>query len=169
MRLYNKITSKWKDCYKRYKIFVTRGRLNVEARSKGCILLRSFTEILEEIRSVPLVRKLIRIPVPMFWLGSCPTNFRKIIKNPNCNFASHKYKNGMLLMGHSIEKISICRKTVIFLLQHLGFVINWKKICFDTSAGDRISGTNNQLSQPRNISHRRENTESKNKMSKFTD
>ena len=55
----------------------------MQGRSKECILLRSFTENLEEIRSVSLVRKLIRISVPTFWLGSCPTNFHKIIKNPN--------------------------------------------------------------------------------------
>ena len=37
------------------------------------------------------------------------------------------YLEEMLLMGHSIEEISMCHDTVIFLLQHLGFVINWKK------------------------------------------
>ena len=26
-----------------------------------------------------------------------------------------------------MEEISMCRNTVIFLLQHLGFIINWKK------------------------------------------
>ena len=33
----------------------------------------------------------------------------------------------MLLIGHSLEEIIMSRDTVIFLLQHLGFVINWKK------------------------------------------
>ena len=37
------------------------------------------------------------------------------------------YLDDMLLIGHSIEEISMCRDTVIFLLQYLGFVINWKK------------------------------------------
>ena len=79
----------------------TRGRLYVQARSKGYILLCSFTEKLEEKRSVSLVRKLTRISVPMFWLGSYPTNFQKIIENPNCNFASHKYKYDYLLGRHA--------------------------------------------------------------------
>ena len=61
-----------------------------------------------------------------------PSNFHRIIENPNRNFASHKYKNDYLLgrhasKGHSIEEISIFCDTVIFLFQHLGFVINWKK------------------------------------------
>ena len=79
------------------EIFVTKRRLYVQARSKGCMLLCSFTEKIEEIHSVPLVRKLIRIFAAMFWLGSHPTNFHKIIENCNCNFASHKYKNDYLL------------------------------------------------------------------------
>ena len=37
------------------------------------------------------------------------------------------YLDDMLLMGHSIKKISLCHDTVILLLQRLGFVINWKK------------------------------------------
>ena len=92
----------------------------MQARSKGCILFCSFTEKLEKIRSVPLVRKLIRISVSMFWLGSRPPNFHKIIESPN-------YLENILLMGHSIEEISMSRDIVIFLLQHLGFVINWKR------------------------------------------
>ena len=55
------------------------------------------------------------------------------------------YLDDMLLMGHSIEEISMCCDTVI-LLQHQGFVINWKKVCVDTSAGDRIFGAKNQIS-----------------------
>ena len=84
------------------EIFVTRGRSYVQAGSKGCILLCSFTEKLQEIRLVPLVRKLIRISVSMFWLGSCPTNFHKIIENPNF-IASHKYKNDYLLGLHAFN------------------------------------------------------------------
>ena len=150
------------------EIFVTGGRLYVQARSKGCILLRSFTENLEEIRSVPLVRKLILISVPMVWLGSCPTNFHKIIKNPNWNFASHKYKNDNLLGRHASngplhrgDKHVPQHSNLLVTIS--GFCNQLEKVCFDTSAGDRIFEAKNQLSQPRNISHRRENTESKNK------
>ena len=156
------------------EIFVTKRRLYVQARSKGCMLLCSFTEKIEEIHSVPLVRKLIRIFVPMFWLGSYPTNFHKIIENSNCNFASHKYKNDYLLERHASNG-SLYRKGKHvprhsnLLVTTSGFCNQLEKVCFDTSAGDGIFVAKNQLTQPRNISHRRENTESKNKMSKFTD
>ena len=49
-----------------------------------------------------------------------PPNFHKIIESPN-------YLENILLMGHSIEEISMSRDIVIFLLQYLGFVINWKR------------------------------------------
>ena len=81
MHLYHTTTSEWKIaesdiCFQR--------EITVQARSKGSIfILCSFTEKLEEIHSVPLVRELIRISVPIIWLGSCHTNFHKTIKNPN--------------------------------------------------------------------------------------
>ena len=142
------------------EIFVTRGRLNVQARSKGCILLRSFTENLEEICSVLLVRKFIRISLPIFWLGSCPTNFHKIIKNPNCNFASHKYKNDCLLGRHGSNGSlhrgdkNVSRHSNL-LVRTTRFCNQLEKVCFDTSAGDQIFGAKNQLSQLRNISNRK--------------
>ena len=50
---------------------------------------------------VPLQKKLMRNPVPMFWLRSCHTNFHKTIENSNCNFVSHKYKNDYLIGRHA--------------------------------------------------------------------
>ena len=152
----------------------TRGRLYVQARSKGCILLCSFTEKLEKKRSVSLVRKLIQISVPMFWLGRYPTNFHKIIENPNCNFASPKYKNDYLLGRHASN--GSLHRGVKHVSRHGNLLVTTsefcnqlEKVCFDTSPGDRIFGAKNQLSQPRNISLKRQNAESKNKILKFTD
>ena len=130
----------------------------MQARSKACILLCSLAEKLEEISSVHLVRKLIQISVPMFWLGSCPTNFHIITENPNCNFASNKYKNGYLLGRHSSNgplhrRDKHVSRHINFLFTTSGFCNQLEKVCFDTSAGDRIFGAKNQLSQPRNISH----------------
>ena len=172
MRLYHKSLQNGRIA--KSNIPVTRGRLYVQVRCKGCILLRFFTEKLKEIRSVPLIRKVIQISARMFWLGSCPTNFHKIIKNFNWNFASHKYKNNYLLGRHASN--GSLHRGDKHLLRHSnvlvttsGFCGQLEKVYFDTSAGDRICGAKNQLSQPRHISHGRENTEGKNKMSKFTD
>ena len=159
MQLYHTITSNWKDC----KIW-----------DISYIVLRSLTEKLEEIRSVPLVRKLIQIAVPMFWLGSCLTNFHKTTENPNCNFASRKYQNDHLLGRHASNG-SLHREDnrvsghSNLLVTTSGFCNQLGKYCFDTSEGDRIRRAKTQLNQSRNISHRGENTKSKNKISKFTD
>ena len=37
------------------------------------------------------------------------------------------YLDDILLIGHSLEELVMSRDTVMFLLQHLGFIINWKK------------------------------------------
>ena len=87
---------------------------------------------LEKIRYVLLVRKFTRISVPMFWLGSCPQIFTKLLKIPiailrRIDLRMIIYLDDMFLMGHSIAEIRICHKTSIFLLHHMGFVIKRKK------------------------------------------
>ena len=67
-----------------------------------------------------------------FGLGPTPLIFTKLLKIliailRRINIRMIIYLDDMLLMGHSIEELSMCRDTVIFLLQHLGFAINWKK------------------------------------------
>ena len=65
-------------------------------------------------------------------LGPVPQILTKLLKIPiailrRINIRMIVYLDDMFLMGHSIEEISMSRDTVIFLLKHLGFVINWKK------------------------------------------
>ena len=55
------------------------------------------------------------------------------------------------------------------LVTTYGFCNQLEEVCFENSVGDRIFGAKNQLGQPRNISHKGDNTERKNKMSTFTD
>ena len=108
----------------------------------------------------------------MFWLRSCPTNFDKINKNSNCNFMSHKYKNGYLLEHASNGSLQRRDKYVsqysYLLVTTFGFCNQLEKVFFDINARDQIFGAKTQLSQPRNFSHKRQNIESNNKMSKFT-
>ena len=59
----------------------------------------------------------------------------------------------------------MCRDAVILFLQCLGFVIDWKKSVLTTVQEIEYFG----LTSSRNILHRKENVESKNKMSKHTD
>ena len=106
-----------------------------------------------------------------FALGPTPRIFTKLLKTP---ISSRKYKNDYLLGRHASNGSlhrgdkHVSRHSNL-LVTTSGFSNQLEKVCFDISAGDRIFGAKNQLSQPTNMSHRRENTESKNKMSKFTD
>ena len=67
-----------------------------------------------------------------FSLGPAPRVFTKILKVAisllrHLNIRILIYLEDMLLMSQSIERLLVARDTVIFLLQHLGFVINLKK------------------------------------------
>ena len=67
-----------------------------------------------------------------FCLGPVPRIFTKLLQMlmtilRRINVKTIIYSANMLLISHSLEEILMSRDTVIFLLQHLGFVINWKK------------------------------------------
>ena len=58
----------------------------------------------------------------------------KIAKSDNSNLILLRinikiiiYLDNIILIGHSLEETVMSRDKVIFLLQRLGFVINWKK------------------------------------------
>ena len=104
----------------------------MQAILKRCIFFSSLGKKLRAICSLLLVRKLVRVPLPLLWFGTSTTNIQKIVKSANGNLTQDKHQNYNLLRQHAIdwlllEEILMNRGTVIFLLQHLGFVINWKK------------------------------------------
>ena len=122
---------------------------------------------------VPVVNKLMLVPVSMFWLGSFPMNFDKTIEYPNWTFASNKYKNDYLLGNHAFngslhrEDKHVSQQSSL-VVTTVGFCNQLEEIYFGIIAGDQTFGAKNQLSQPRNISHRWENTECKSKISKLS-
>ena len=76
-------------------------------------------------------RKLIRIPLLMFWPGSSPSDFHKTSEDPNCLTKKDQCKNNNILddmpvMVQTLKEISQAKETLIFLLQNLSFVINLK-------------------------------------------
>ena len=67
-----------------------------------------------------------------FGLGLAARIFTKILKVPislirSLNISIVIYLDDMLLLGRSVKEVLVATDTVIFLLQHLGFVINLKK------------------------------------------
>ena len=71
-------------------------------------------------------------------LGPAPRIFTKLLKVPitllkRVNIRIIIYLDDMLLMGKTLPEFLMVRDTLIFLLQHFGFVINLKK-------SNRVSG-----------------------------
>ena len=69
---------------------------------------------------------------PCFCVGPAPRVFTKFLKVPisllqRLNIRILIYLDDMLLMSQTTERLLVARDTVIFLLQHLGFVLNFKK------------------------------------------
>ena len=67
-----------------------------------------------------------------FGLGSAPRAFTKLLKVPisvlrRLMIQTIIFLNDLLIFGNTMEEILIARDSVIFLLQHLGFVINFNK------------------------------------------
>ena len=77
-------------------------------------------------------RKIYQFLCLCFGLGPAPRLFTKLMKVPvtllrRLNIRLIIYLDDILIMGSSEEEILMARDTVIYLLQALGFVINWAK------------------------------------------
>ena len=85
-----------------------------------------------KLSTVSLGRKLVRVSVPILWFGTSSDNIHKIIKGSNLSSETSD-DNDYNLSGRFIDfrkhmsEIFTARDSVIFLLQHPGFVIALKK------------------------------------------
>ena len=73
-----------------------------------------------------------------FGLGPAPRLFTKLMKVPmtllrRLNIRLIIYLDDILIMGSSTEEVLMARDTVIYLLEALGFVINWAKSVLEPS------------------------------------
>ena len=74
--------------------------------------------------------------MPMLWFGPAPTIFKKLLKIPISALKRLMlkviiYLDDLLNLGKSMSELFMARDSAIFLLQHLGFVINLKKCVLD--------------------------------------
>ena len=58
----------------------------MQNKPEGCILQRSSTQRITKVTTVSLGWKLVRVYVPMLWLGTSSQNIYKIIKVFNSSF-----------------------------------------------------------------------------------
>ena len=88
----------------------------------------------------------------IFGLGLAPRIFSKLLKVPiallrRLNIRLVIYLDGILLMGKTLEEILMSRDKLIFLFQHLGFVINLKKSVLKPSQQIEFLGPKNRYPQ----------------------
>ena len=86
----------------------------------------------KKVLLVSVGRKLIQVPLSMLWAMSSPANFAELLKVPISILHWLKIQiivhlDDMLLMSKMLEEFFMAQHTLIFLLQHLGFVVNAKK------------------------------------------
>ena len=89
---------------------------------------------MSSLSEVFMGRESLRIPVSVFWSRKLFKVFTKILKVPISLLRCLNIRillDDMLLMSQSIEILLVARDTVIFLLQHLGFVVNLKMLVME--------------------------------------
>ena len=110
--------------FKMPKMFITESRLYVQNRFKRCMFQCAAKQGVPEISNFLMGRKLV--------LGLVPRALTKLLKVP-MSVLRHLmiwaiiFPDDLLIFGNTMEAIFVARDSVIFLPQHLGFVINFKK------------------------------------------
>ena len=74
------------------EIHVAKRRIHVQARLKRCIFFSSLGKTFKAVRSLSLVRKLARAPLPLLWFWTSTANIHKIDKSVSNNFMQDNIK-----------------------------------------------------------------------------
>ena len=141
---------------------VAKRRLYVQASLKRRIFFSSLGKNIKAICLLPLVRKLVPVPLPSVWFGTGTTNIHKILKSTNHNLTQDKHQNYHLLRRHAIEPRHSNLPSATSRICH-----KLEKVCVDPSAGNRFLGPHNKLCHSRTSFNQNENTESSFRMTEF--
>ena len=127
------------------EIHVVKRRLHVQTRLKRCIFFSSLEKKFAAICSLPLVRRLVRVPLPLLCFGTSATNIYKIAKSANDNLTQYKHQNNNLLRQHAIDWSLFRRDShesrhsnVPSATSKICYKL--EKVCVDTGAGKRVLG-----------------------------
>ena len=96
----------------------------MQDRPEGWILCNPPVNKIQEVCQIPVERPSIRFLLPLLRASSSSSGFYKVIKSP---YLPIIYLDNMVLMASSLENLLMARDTLIFILQHLRFLIIIKK------------------------------------------
>ena len=110
---------------------VTRGQ-NVRYRHEECILWNTPVSEIQDVCQIPMERPSIRVLLLFLRDFSSSYGIYKVIKSlylslERAQCKNNNYLDSMLLIASSLEDLLMARDTLMFILQHLGFLINMKK------------------------------------------
>ena len=117
------------------KYILQKRGLHVQNRPEGCILQTFTVTLHRDSRKLPRflwAANLYEFLCLCFGFGPAPRIFTTLLKCPisvlrRLMIRAINYLDDLLISGNSINKIFMARDSVIFLLQHLGFMINLQK------------------------------------------
>ena len=115
--------------------FTPAPRLAGKDRPEGCVFRDSYLEESPEVPSVSLERHTSRVCVPSLWSGCCSEAFHQGYEAGCCSSSARRYPSDHLL-GRSAVHESIVGGpgagygNLRYLLENLGFVVNFEKSCF---------------------------------------
>ena len=118
-----------------FKKAIKRSRFSMQGRLERCILRCSIARRITEL-CVLSGKANYQFVCLCFDLATAPLVFTKLMKIPiavirRLNGRIIIYLDNILIMARTREELLISRGTLIFLLQNLGFVINFKKSVLD--------------------------------------
>ena len=107
-------------------------QFSLQDRFERCLFLSATVHELKKVCEICLVGKSLGVSLPLFWISACSQNIFKTIKGTNSPTEAAENSSSDIPRryssdGKSIRRNFMSRDTLIFLLQHLDFVINLKK------------------------------------------
>ena len=124
----------------------------MQDRPEGCLLLCPTASKTSEVHPVLLGRSVIRIPLSMFWPGTCSTNFYKATENPNSNSTKNQHSDHRLPGRYALDEPNNRRpehgkEHIDFSLTATGVHNKSEKISTVGNPETRILGPGNRLSK----------------------
>lgn len=132
------------------KVHVERGRLHVQDRFKRRLLQCSFEPKVTSFVEISMERKLVRVPLPMFWTWSSPSHIYKTFEGSYSSFEENKHQvidipGRYFNNGSDIERnVDVTRHSSLPLTTSW-FCNKLKEICHGTNSQNRISRSHNRF------------------------
>jgi len=133
------------------KRYITTRRLNVQTRSKKCILWRTTSPRVKKVCEVQMERKHLRVSVPVFRTRPSPLSVYKDYENPNFIAKKTECKDYNLLRRHAVVRSDSNRDPrgsglIDFSITASGIYNKQRKVPISTSQRNRIFRVNGEFS-----------------------